>query len=199
MYNIHFLNDRHASEHKMRKFFFLWLPFIFVTAVILSACSPRYDWREIRGKQIPFTAILPGKPVSSSRAIDLDGLHVTMQMTTAEVDGAIFAVGAASLPNQDNASKALNAMKTALVNNIHGSITSEKSAAAQVGAGIQERSSSIDIEAAGTPGRNGEPAKKLFARFVAKDNRIYQAVVVGPEKAVSREAVETFFTSFKAG
>lgn len=156
----------------------------------LSACTPTYDWREVRGAQAPFSVVLPARPAIDSRSINLDGVPLVMTMTAAQADGVMFAVGSAQLPASANAQAALQAMKTALVNNIGGTIRHEKLSAGAI--------PSIDIEAAGTrtTARGGQPTL-LFARFMAKDRWIYQAVVIGREKDISRDAIDTFFTSFK--
>lgn len=154
---------------------------------LLIACSPKYDWREVRGGGAPFIVTLPAKPASHTRQIDLDGLPVTMTMTATEVDDVTFAVGAAELGDAAQSSKAINAMKTALVRNIGGTVRHEKSTPAM-----------IEIEAGGPPGSgSGGQPRLMLARFYAKDKFIYQVVVVGAEKSVSREAADTFFTSFK--
>lgn len=164
------------------------------TAVFaLSGCSPAYDWREVRGADAPFTVLLPAKPATHTRDINLDGMLVTMTMTGAQVDGATFAVGSAKLPDHAMPQAALNAMKTALVNNIRGTVKREKALPASANS-----PPSIEIEAVGIPtvASDAQPTV-LFARFAEKNRRIYQAVVVGPEKAVTRDNVDTFFTSFK--
>lgn len=153
-------------------------------ALLLVACSPKLDWREVRGSGAPFVVLLPAKPASYTRAVNLDGLQVSMTMTAAEVDKVVFAVGTAELPDAAEAPKALNAMKTALVRNIGGTIKQEKTS--QDGA-----AATIDIEASGTESR------VLLARFLAKDKRVYQLVMLGKEGALSREAADTFFSSFK--
>jgi hypothetical protein len=185
----------------MLKFF---LPATFYTALIaivltLSACTPNYNWREVRGTVAPFVVLMPAKPSVDSRPVNLDGIPVTMTMAVAEVDEVTFAVGSAELPDAGKAVAALNAMKTALVKNIGGTIKSEKSStAAQSSGQANSRIAVIDIEAIGTAGSRGAGQPRLLvARFVAKDKHIYQAVVVGSEKAVTREATDTFFTSFK--
>ena len=43
---------------------------------------------------------------------------------------------------------------------------------------------------------NGQP-RVLFARFFAKERRVYQLVVTGSEKAVQRDLVDTYFSSFR--
>jgi len=154
-------------------------------AVLLSACSPKYDWREVRGSDAPYVVLLPTKPATHTRSIDLDGIPVTMTMTASDVDGVTFAVGSAVLPDAAQATQALNAMKTGLLRNIRGTIRQEKASATGAVPTF------IEIEAGGAESR------LLLARFLAKENRIYQAVVIGKEKAVSREAAETFLGSFK--
>lgn len=170
----------------MHKFFTShWTRLACVALVALvAACSPKFDWREVRGANAPFVVLLPAKPASHTRTVNLDGLQVPMTMTAADVDGVTFAVGTAELPDASQAPKALAAMKTALVRNIGGTIRQEKASAAGV------VPATIEIEAAGAD-------RVLLARFLAKDKRIYQVVVVGKENAVSHDAADTFFTSFK--
>lgn len=164
-----------------------------IGALALSACSPQYDWREVRSADAPFVAVLPAKPATYSRPVNLDGIQVAMTMTAAEVAGVTFAIGTAQLPDAAKAQAALAAMKTALVKNIGGTIRHEKASALMPG-----KMTSIEIEANGAPSAaaGGQP-RLLLARFIAQDQRVYQLVVVGPEQAVSRETVDTFFTSFK--
>jgi hypothetical protein len=164
-----------------------------ILASVLAACTPKYDWREVRGTNAPFVVTLPAKPVTLSRPINLAGLPLTMTMTAAEVDGVTFAVGSAPLRDPAKAQVALNAMKSALVKNIGGTIRQEKAAAIP---GVP--TFAIEIEATGVPSANsGGRPRLLLARFMSGDQHIYQAVVVGPDKAVSRDAVDLFFTSFK--
>lgn len=168
--------------------------------IALCACTPKYDWREVRGSNAPFVVLLPAKPATISRPINLDGAKLTMTMTAAEVDGVTFAVGTAELPDAARAQAALAAMKTALVKNIGGTIKLEKSTSgAQANAAANTQTTTVDIEASGAPGHDtkGQP-RMLIARFVAQDRRVYQVIVVGREKAVTRDAIDTFFASFKA-
>ncbi len=154
-------------------------------AVLLSACSPKLDWRETRGGNAPFVVLLPAKPASYTRPVNLDGLQVSMTMTAAEVDKVMYAVGTAELPDASQAPRALDAMKTALVKNIGGTVRQEKHS--PPGAVPM----TADVEAGGTDSR------LLMARFLAQDKRIYQVVMLGKEDKVSREAADTFFSSFK--
>lgn len=158
--------------------------------MLLAACSPKYDWREVRGNSAPFVVVLPTKPASHTRSINLDGVQVEMTMTAAEVDGVTFAVGVAQLPDAMQAQKALVAMKTALVRNIGGTIRQEKASTVN---GVP----AIDIEATGTGTPGAAQQRLMLARFIAQDRHAYQLVVVGKESAVERDAADVFFTSFK--
>ena len=156
-------------------------------AAALSACSPQYDWRDYRSNDAPYAVLFPAKPASQTRAIKLDNLDVNMTMTAAEVDGVVFAVGSAELADAAKTPAALEAMKTALVKNIGATVTKSASSTA-------DGRMSLDVEAKGS--QNGE-TMLLIGRFIAKDKRIYQVIVMGRDKNIVRDTVETWFSSFK--
>jgi hypothetical protein len=163
------------------------LTMMLAAALALSACSPQYDWRDYRSNDAPYVVLFPGKPASQTRKIQLDTVAVDMTMTAAEVDGVIFAIGSAQVPDAAQGPAAIEAMKTALVKNIGATVTSNKAAATVL-------QSTLEVEAKGV--QNGEPML-LIGRFIAKDKRIYQVIVMGREKKIVRETVETYFSSFK--
>jgi hypothetical protein len=163
------------------------LPSALLLSALLCACSPQFNWREVHGDGAPFTVLLPSKPASYAQEVDLDGLRVTMSMTAAEVDGLMFAVGSAELPDAAQVPHALGAMKTAMTRNVGAEKASEKPVA-----GMQ----AVDIEATGA--RAGRPLR-LVGRFAASGRRVYQAVVIGPASALAPEIVDTFLSSFKPG
>ena len=168
---------------------------LLASAAILAACSPKFDWREHRSPDTHFTALFPGKPAVLTREIDLDGKKVNLTMTASEVDGNTFAIGSAVLDNAEQAQAALPAMQTALLKNINGTVRSEKSASAasSTAAGIHQRSS-LSIEASGT--QQGKPVL-LVGRFVAQDKHIFQIIILGEERKLSRDTIDTFMDSVK--
>ena len=156
-------------------------------ALVLSACDPHYNWRDYRSKDAPYSVLLPGKPATHTRDVRLGELPVRMTMSAAEVDDVVFAVGSAELTDTAQAPAALLAMQTALARNIGATITSQ----ATVADGAQ---TTVSIEAKGM--RNGEPTL-LIGRFIARDRRVYQVVVMGAQRHIAREQVATFLDSFK--
>ena len=157
-----------------------------VCIFLLCACSPKFDWREVRGSDVPYTVLMPAKPASFSRDMQLEGAQFKMEMTGADVDGVSFAVGTAKITDASKIAMVSAAMKNGMINNIHGTIVSEKP-------GKQEHA--VDVEARGNL-QNGQPVL-LVARFITRGPWVYQAVIMGREKAVTPDVVDTFMTSFK--
>ncbi|NEX63841.1 hypothetical protein [Noviherbaspirillum galbum] len=160
-------------------------------ALFLCACSPKYDWREVRGSQPPFVVLLPGKPATHTRVVNLEGMQVSMTMTAAEVDGTAFAVTTAELPDAGKAQAVLEAMKKGMVRNIGGTVVRETDKSA-------DGQSVVELEARGQAGPGGQ-ARVLYARFARSGQRVYQAVVLGGQQSVPPEQAETFLGSFKPG
>lgn len=160
-------------------------------SLLCSGCSPKHDWREVRGSSEPYVGVLPGKPSKFERPVNLNGTTVNMKMTAADVSGVTYAIGSATMNDAAAAGKAITDMKNALVKNINGTVLRE-SAGTSNPAGI----SSIEVEARGNRPNDAQPVL-LIGRFVAKDKYAYQVIVLGAEKAISREAVDTFLSSFK--
>jgi hypothetical protein len=179
----------------MRKIPISAIVFPVLATFVLSACSPTYNWRDYSSPDAPYRVMFPAKPATYARKVDLNGMQVSMTMTAAEVEDTMFAVGSAEAPDAAQAQAALQAMKTALVRNIGGKVTSEKVAAASASSnGQATQSSAVDVEATGT--RNGVPIR-LVGHFVSRDKRFYQVVVMGKAAAVATEQTDQFLSSFK--
>jgi hypothetical protein len=178
----------------MRSYSFLATASVLAVAA-LTACSPKYNWRDYSSIDAPYRIMFPGKPATYTRAVDLNGMKVDMTMTATEVEGAMYAVGTGQAPDAAQAQAALAAMKIALVRNIGATTESEKSAAsASVKDGASRSASSSDVDATGV--LNGVPMR-LVGHFEARDKRFYQVVVMGPTKSIEAEPTEQFISSFK--
>ena len=150
-------------------------------ALLLSGCNPTYNWRDYSSADAPYRIMFPAKPVTHTRAIDLNGMQVEMTMTAAEVEGTMFAVGTGVAPDAAQAQAAVAAMRTALVRNIGARVERESTAAA------------VDIDAIGSA--NGQPMK-LRGHFEARGKRFYQVIVMGKASAMSAERTDQFMSSF---
>lgn len=154
-----------------------------LAALLMSACSPKFDWRDFRSSDAPYAVLFPGKPASHTREVNLDGLPVKMTMTASDIEGTMFAVGSAELADADQAPAAVQAMKTAMMRNISAAQPVETT-----------RNGAFEVEAHGV--NRGTPML-MHGRFLARGKRVYQVIVIGPEKDFRKENVETFMSSFK--
>ncbi|MEM8518106.1 hypothetical protein RCH05_002660 [Janthinobacterium sp. CAN_S7] len=186
---------RHCYHLLMKKTSLAILLAALATACTLCACSPKFDWRDYRSPDAQFTALFPGKPAVLTRTVDLDGKKISLTMTASEVDGSTFAIGSAVLDSAEQAQAALPAMQTALLKNINGTVRSEKSvSAASSNAAVTHQRSSLSIEANGT--QQGKPVL-LVGRFVAQDKHLFQIIILGEERKLSRDTIDTFMDSVK--
>ncbi len=158
-------------------------------ALMLLACSPSFNWREVRGTDAPYTVLLPAKPASFARPVDLGGIKVEMSMTAAEVDDTSFAIASAKLEDPAQQQAALAAMQTAMLRNI--SSTQHTTKTVTLKSGVQ----ATEVVAVGA-GRGGKTALALHARFAAHGGRVYQAVALGPREQLGDEVADTFLSSF---
>ncbi|KQQ33835.1 hypothetical protein ASF61_12400 [Duganella sp. Leaf126] len=156
--------------------------------LLLCACDPHYNWREYRSQEAQYTVLLPAKPATHTRAVRLGELAVNMTMTAAEVDGVVFAVGSAELAEAAQAPAALLAMRTALARNIGAPLTGQATG--------QQDSPPMTVSVEATGVHNGAPTL-LIGRFVARERRVYQVIVMGVERDLVRQEADTFLSSFR--
>lgn len=170
-----------------------------VLAGLVTACSPEFNWREIRSLEQGFSVLLPARPASMTREIDLDGLKVDMTMTGARVDRALFTVGAVRLETtaadlSDTHAKALSAMRIAMLRNLGA----EPQSGAPVRVGLLDLSGSArgSVDAISVVARGvmaGEPVL-MQAVFVAYREQLWQAVaIVAPAQTLqARTMLDSF-------
>lgn len=179
------------NTHFLHFLFSLWrlrVTLAMAAALGLVACSPSLNWRQVQNADAHYTVLLPAKPASHSRPVVLGEMKVEMQMTAAEADDMNFAVASAIIEEAAQRKNALAMMQQAMVKNIGGSITGQKKLT------LKDGTEATEIHASGTLA-NGR-RMVLFARFAIKEQRVYQAVVIGPQERLSAEVAETFLTSF---
>lgn len=172
---------------------------IILIALGITACTPKFDWREIRNADAPFIATFPGKPATHSRDIELDGIKVKLHMTAADVNQLSFAIAYAKIENNDKSlqaqqqQRALSAMQAGMLKNIQGTIVQ---ASTSSGANSSHHSSPKNTITAIGKKQNGQ-AIKMLARFTQHGPWVMQIVMMGEEKAFTPDIADMFFDSIK--
>lgn len=172
---------------------------IILIALGITACTPKFDWREIRNADAPFIATFPGKPATHSRDIELDGIKVKLHMTAADVNQISFAIAYAKIENNDKnlqaqqQQRALSAMQAGMLKNIQGTIIQ---ASALTGTSSSNNFSPKNTITAIGKKQNGQ-AVKMLARFTQHGPWIMQIVMIGEEKSFTPDIADMFFDSIK--
>jgi hypothetical protein len=172
-------------------------PAAILVSVLLAACSPEHDWREIRAEEPGFVVSLPAKPATLTRSIDLDGLRVEMTMVGAQARDVAYTVGAVTLPDASDAVRelALATMRAAMVRNIGGTERASRPVTVTlVDAAGQPVGTVPGVEVEAT-GRMRDREATLIARFAGVGAGAWQAVVLGT--GPDREQAATFLESLK--
>ncbi len=94
--------------------------FIFVacSAVLLGACSPELNWRDVGFDGTRLKAQLPCKPDRATRTVPLGGVPVDMQVAGCESGGAMVAVMTAALPAGTDALAVMQGWQQATLANL---------------------------------------------------------------------------------
>ena len=164
---------------------------------LMAACSPEYDWREVKPDGSRFAAMMPARPASMTQPVNLDGLTADMTLHGARVREVAFTVGSVRLPDAqpDRRAHALLAMRTAMVRNIAGTEQSSRPVMISVidAAGVAQGTvEGIEVQAIG---KMRETDVMLLARFAADGDRAWQAVVLGPRP--DRDQAALFLDSLR--
>lgn len=157
-----------------------------LAALLLAACSPVLDWRELRPEDSGAVAMFPCRPSVHARSVPLAGGEVRLTLHACQAGEVTWALAFAELGDPARVGPALDELK--------------RSAAANVGA-TESRPLALAVPGA-TPyagsgrqamrGRRADGAALVSQVAVfAKGTRVYQATAIGP--ALPEEGLEAFF------
>ena len=182
--------NQHAAVtiHAMFLNKFFLIGFIAAIFIASTGCSPNFNWREVQGTDPSYTVLLPAKPSSHSRTVDLDGLRVTMTMTAAETDDVNFAVASIKVDDESQRHAALLTMQKAMLQNIHGDVAKQKVIS------LKDGTTMTEIHATGKTSA-GRPLS-LFARFGEHGHNVFQVIALGPSDKLTSDIADTFLPSF---
>lgn len=161
-------------------------------SIILSlvACTPRFDWREMRHPDFDYLALFPAKPVQATRNLTLAGKAYPLTLQAARVDDVLFAVGVIPAVPPAEQAAVLAALEQSALQNIQGQMMQRQVNAAGV----------ITLHAMGKikePSQTITQAATLHARFGVIRGQVYEVLIVGPQDTLPKEAIETFLSGFQ--
>jgi hypothetical protein len=161
-----------------------------LAAALAAACSPTFNWREVRAEGTTLQAMLPCKPDKGERLFPLAGRDAKIRALGCDAGGATFVVLYADVGEPSRAGPALEHWRQASLANIRGS---ESGAQAFAPAGAPALPQSLRVSAQGLRA-DGTPVRSEAAYF-ARGSLVVQAAVYAPQPRP--EWLEPFFQGLK--
>ncbi len=170
-------------------------------ALLLAACSPKYDWRELPAAGDAIRVTYPARPAEEVRDLQVEGMPLRMTMKAAEVDRAMFAVMHADLPPEavatdDARDRTMAAFEAVLQKNLRGEVVDRQPVALrQLPSDTRALSHAVELTVRGEVG--GQPSW-LLARVYLLDRRVIEVVAIGPNDRLPEAAARDFVQSVRA-
>ncbi len=162
-----------------------------MTALLaLSACSPTFNWREVRPDHSRLSLLLPCKPDKAQKVVPLGGQPTTLSMLGCDAGGATFAVAVADLGDASQVASVLVLWQNLQLANMKAG-TVQPVPLTVPGASLQP--AAVRVSAQGQ--RSDGTAVSAQAAYFAQGSQVFQAVLYAPK--IDPDVAETFFSSLK--
>ncbi len=144
--------------------------------LLLAACSPTLDWRELRVADTALVTQWPCKPQRSERRVPLADGSVTMRLLHCEAGGVLWALSQARVADATGVGPALQALQVQLAANLAGEGISRETFSVP---GMTPQAAASLQQGRGR-GRDGRANRWVSAVF-AHGLMVFQASVLVPE------------------
>ena len=160
--------------------------------VLLGACSPAYDWRDVRPAGTQLALQFPCRPVAQRRAVELAGPAVDLSLLACTAGGQTWALAHADLTDPGRVSAALAELRSSTINKLNA----EPAALGQLavrGATPNDQSGRVRLQSRpGAASGAHRPLQMELALF-SRGTQVFQVSVLG--EAVPGDVSDTFFAS----
>jgi hypothetical protein len=165
-------------------------------AFSLAGCSPKHDWRVIGNYDHGWQATFPAKPVQFSRELVLPGTSapVTLTLSSAKVDEAMFAVGWIVNGNESTR-RALEGAMLANINAQQGSVRQSKVTVSGFSANAIQANGEMRVQAGKEPVPMRMHMRSLAVN--APQPLVIEIIAVGPITDLTAEIAEQFVESLR--
>ncbi len=163
---------------------------LLASLLTLTACSPTFNWREVRPDGTRLTLLLPCKPDKAEKTVSLGGRDTALAMLGCETGGATFAVAVADIGQSATATEVLGQWQKLSLAGIKAGDARTRPLKLPGAAGPVLLVSAEGVRADGAPIR-------FSAAYFAQGSQVFQAVMLGATPAPPAEALDTFFSSLR--
>lgn len=162
---------------------------ILTSLFLLTACSPTFNWRELRPEGTPLKALMPCKPEIASRTVPLAGVSAEMKLHSCDTGGLSFAIAWVDLGDPARVEAALTEWPRASLASLRLAPEVLNSPEARWAFQLPGAPKALGLEVKGTDPQG--QAVHMRAAYFARGSQVYQAAVYGP--GLPSEVTTTFF------
>jgi hypothetical protein len=162
---------------------------LLIAAIALSACSPTFNWRELRPAGTALQALMPCKPEHASRMVPLAGAATEMHLHSCDTGGLSFAVAWVELGDTARVDAALAEWPRASLASLRLGPEVIDSPGAGWALELPGSTSPSGLVVQGTDPAG--QAVQMRAAYFARGSQVFQAAVYGPQ--LPAEVTTTFF------
>lgn len=159
--------------------------------LLLAACNPVFNWREVRPDSTALTVLLPCKPDKARRSVPLGGRPTELAMLGCDAGDATFAVAVATLDDAAQAAAVLAGWQTATLANLKAAGGAQTSPLKLTGAAVLPPAVLVRASGQRADGR----AVRSQAAYFSQGRQVFQAVIYADR--IDPDVAETFFSSLK--
>lgn len=181
---------------------------VLMAMLVLAACSPSFNWRDVRPPNTRLSLLLPCKPDKAQKMVPLGGQPTALNMLGCDASGATFAVAVADLGDRGDASQVasvLTVWQNLTLANMKAPLPGAPSAAPSLSPSQPTQRLALKV-----PGADLQPPAVLLkaiglradgtrvtghAAYFSQGAQVFQVVVYAD--TLSPEVSETFFSSLK--
>lgn len=158
----------------------------------LAACSPAFNWREVRLENTRLSLLLPCRPDKAQKIVPLGGQPSTLSMLGCDAGGATFAVAVADLGDASKAAAVLAQWQSLTLANMKAGPGASQVLPLKL-PGAAAAPSPWRVLAQGQ--RADGTAVSGQAAYFAQGSQVFQAVIYSAQ--IAPEVAETFFSNLK--
>ena len=170
---------------------------VLALAFLLSACSPKLDWRTVQSPQESYSALFPGKPEKIERKLSYQNQEIPQTLEAVKIDDDIYSVSAIRL-SKDQVSLAPN-----LIEQMQGNLFSRANVNQGSAINIESLYRTTNKQRAATKdyflefqssGRVEQSMRVRWITRMASDNGVWIYQVSVLHTAPARVNAKTFFS-----
>ncbi len=158
--------------------------------MLLAACGPTFNWRDVAIPSTALVALFPCKPDDAERTVAMAGEPQTLSMRSCKAGGVTFAVGHTRLKDAAQAAAALSQWREATLAGL-GPQPAEVSL--QLPADAPALPQLLALQATRDPAL--APAQRMSGLWFARGPDLFVALAFAPE--LPAEATEPFFSGLR--